>query len=204
MGTGGPVRQASASMIRWVLSSGSDRRALDVVDGTGPHDGQGPHYSRRTPGSKTFTGVGQEIVLVTECGRAVWACVRQRTPTAAGTGASRGRTGATDDRARYVWRNMLFRNLGAGLSSDLIRSATDMTYREWIGRYGSIPRERLRTEIDIRRVRSTNPGYCYLQAGWERGPTKHGKLFLFAPAIADQDAHERHIRTLAPPPLVLL
>jgi hypothetical protein len=43
------------------------------------HEGKGPHYSRRTPGSKTFTGVGQEIVLVTQDFRAVWAVVRQRT-----------------------------------------------------------------------------------------------------------------------------
>ena len=54
----------------WLLSSSSDRRALDVVDGAGPFLGHGPHYSRRTPGSKTFTGVVQEIVLVTGCGRA--------------------------------------------------------------------------------------------------------------------------------------
>ena len=128
-------------MRMWELSSSSDRRALDVVDGTGPFDGHGPHYSRRTPGSKTFTGVGQEIVLVTECGRAVWACVRQKTPMAVGTGASRGREGATDQKARYIWRNNMFRNLGAGLSSDLIRAATNMTYREWVKRYGAMPDE---------------------------------------------------------------
>src|SRR6187399_2664427 len=114
----------------WELSSSSDRRALDVVDGAGPLEGHGPHYSRRTPGSKTFTGVGQEIVLVSECGRAVWAVVRQKTPMAVGTGASRGREGGTDRKARYVWRNMIFRNLGAGLSSELIVAATEATYRE--------------------------------------------------------------------------
>jgi hypothetical protein len=165
----------------WLLSSSSDRRALDVVDGSGPFQGQGPHYSRRTPGSKTFTGVGQEIVLVTACGRGVWACIRQRTPHAPGTGASRGREGVLDTHARYLWRNMLFRNLGAGLSSELIREATEMTYREWIRRYGALPAERLRTEIGIREIRSTNPGYCYMMAGWERGETKRGKLFLYAP-----------------------
>lgn len=168
----------------WRLSSSSDRCALDVVDGVGLFDGLGPHYSRRTPGSKTFTGVGQEIVLVTSCGRAVWACVRQRTPMAAGTGVSRGRDGATDVRARYVWRNMLFRNLGAGLSSDLIRAATDMTYQEWERRYGMLPTERLRTEIDVQRIRSTNPGFCYIMAGWERGEQKRKKLFLWAPIVA--------------------
>jgi hypothetical protein len=72
--------------ITWDLSSSSDRRALDVVDGVGRHAGRGPHYSRRTPGSKTFTGVGQEIVLVTSCGRAVWACIRQKTPAGRAAG----------------------------------------------------------------------------------------------------------------------
>lgn len=171
-------------MSAWTLSSSSDRRALDVVDGTGMHAGAGPHYSRRTPGSKTFTGVGQEIVLVTECGRAVWACIRQKTPMKVGTGASRGREGQTDQAARYVWRNMIFRNLGAGLSSDLVRSALAMTYLEWEKRYGEIPPEELRTEIDVKRVRSTNPGCCYLKAGWRRGVVKRGKLFIWAPVRA--------------------
>lgn len=121
---------------------------------------------------------------MTACGRAVWACIRQRTPHAVGSGASRGRHGATDHRARYLWRNMLFRNLGAGLSSDLIREATSVTYREWIARYGSMPDERLRTEIDVKAVRSPNPGYCYMMAGWERGEQKRGKLFLYAPRDA--------------------
>lgn len=76
---------------------------------------------------------------------------------------------------------MLFRNLGAGLSSELIRGALVRTYEEWTQRYGELPPERLRTEIDTTRVRSTNPGYCYLQAGWERDRTVRGKLYLWAP-----------------------
>jgi hypothetical protein len=166
---------------RWQLSSSSDRRALDIVDGCGMHEGLGPHYSRRTPGSKTFTGVGREIVLVTRDGRAVWACIYQRTPSKPGTGASRGRRGETDDKPRYLWRNMMFRNLGAGLSSDLIQEATEETYRQWIIRYGSLPPERLRTEIGVKEVRSRNPGYCYERAGWERGALKNGRRFYWAP-----------------------
>lgn len=165
----------------WTLSSSSDPRALAVVDGTGRFEEHGPHYSRRTPGSKTFTGVGQEVVLVTEAGDAVWAVVRQRTPARRGTGTSRGRTGATDLGARYVWRNMLFRNLGPHLSSDLIRSATLTTYAIWLERYGEMPRERLRTEVDTRKVRSSNPGYCYKMAGYEKDRVVRGKLYLLAP-----------------------
>jgi hypothetical protein len=170
--------------VTWLLSSSSDPAALAVVDGTGPFDGAGPHYSRRTPGSKTFTGVGREVVLVHESGKAVWACVYQRTPSARGTGGSRGRQGIADQRARYIWRNMLFRNLGAGLSSDLIRSATAATYEHWLARYGELPPERLRTEIGIKEVRSSNPGACYKIAGWTVDRVVRGKLYLWAPVIA--------------------
>jgi len=166
----------------WQLSSSGDPRALQIVDGIGPFTAHGPHYSRRTPGSRTFTGVGKEIVLVHETGRAVWACVYQKTPTFRGMGVSRGRA-APDTRPQYIWRNMLFRNLGAGLSSRLIRSATEQTYQEWRRRYGELPTERLRTEIGISKIRSTNPGCCYLKAGWVKDRIVRGKLYLFAPKI---------------------
>lgn len=168
-------------MTEWLLSSSSAPEALAVVDGTGRFAGLGPHYSRRTPGSKTFTGVGQEIVLVTDCGTAVWACVRQRTPSARGTGASRGRDGVADHKPRYIWRNMLFRNLGTALSSDLIRRALFRTYEEWVKRYGALPEERLRTEIGIGKIKSCNPGFCYKVAGWIPDRVARGKLYLFAP-----------------------
>lgn len=165
----------------WLLSSSSDPMALAVVDGLGPFAEYGPHYSRRTPGSRTFTGIGQEIVLVTDCGRAVWACVYQRTPSRAGSGNSRGRTGEPDTKPRFLWRNMLFRNLGAGRSSDLIKEALETTYREWAIRYGTIPSERLRTEVDVKSVKSENPGYCYIAAGWEPIGVVRGKRYLYAP-----------------------
>ncbi len=165
----------------WEISSSSDPRALAVVDGLGEFSSFGPHYSRRTPGARTFTGVGKEIVLISRCGRAVWAVVFQKTPARAGTGVSRGRSGMTDGAVRFVWRNMLFRNLGAGLSSELIDAAVLSTYEIWKLKYGSLPAERLRTEIEIASVRSTNPGFCYLRAGWEKGETVRGKVYLYAP-----------------------
>jgi hypothetical protein len=97
---------------------------------------------------------------------------------AAGTGASRGREGQTDTRARYLWRNMMFRNLGAGLSSDLIREATEMTYHLWRTRYGNLPSERLRTEIDLKKVKSSNPGFCYMKAGWKGHREKRQAVFM--------------------------
>jgi hypothetical protein len=77
---------------------------------------------------------------------------------------------------------MLFRNLGACLSSDLIREALEITYQEWIRRYGALPDVELRTEIDTRQVMSRNPGYCYLMAGWRRQKVVRGKLYLTAPS----------------------
>jgi len=168
--------------MKWNLSSSSDPLALRVVDGTGPFEGLGHHYSRRTPGSKTFTGVGREIVLLHESGKAVWACVYQMTPFAKGSGGTRGRAGDTDRKARYVWRNMLFRNLGAGLSSALIQSATEETYRQWIIRYGELPEGRLRTEVEVSSVKSSNPGFCYLAAGWIHDRYARGKRYLWAPS----------------------
>ena len=170
----------------WRLASSSDPAALAVVDGIGKFSAYGPHYSRRTPGSKTFTGVGQEIVLLHESEAAVWAVVRQRTPSARGTGASRGRGGTSDPKPRYIWRNMMFRRLPEcpELASDLIRSATIATYNAWVLRYGEMPQERLRTEIGISAVRSSNPGYSYKIAGYEVDRVVRGKLYLWAPLIA--------------------
>lgn len=118
---------------------------------------------------------------MTDDGMAVWACVRQRTPSARGTGGSRGRVGVADPAPRYIWRNMVFRNLGRELSSSLILSATARTYEEWKIRYGSLPSERLRTEIGISAVKSRNPGYCYKVAGWVPDRVVRGKLYLWAP-----------------------
>jgi hypothetical protein len=167
----------------WRLSSSSDPAALMVVDGTGRFTDYGPHYSRRTPGSRTFTGVGQEVVLIHESGAAVWAVVRQKTPAKVGSGNSRGKNGQTDSKTRYVWRNMLFRRLPEcpKRSSDIIRSALTATLAVWEERYGELPDEPLRTEVDTRAIRSKNPGCCYKKAGWKPEKMVRGKLYLLAP-----------------------
>jgi len=159
----------------WEARRGSDPDCLAVVDGTGPWEGHGPHYSRRTPGSRTFTGVGRQVVLYHPSG-AVWSVVYQRTPQ------PRGTVGAATP---FVWRNNVFRNLGPKLSSDLIRAALDATLREWVRLYGELPEERLRTEVLVNRVRSRNPGYCYQCAGWERGPVRRGVRFFYAPRASN-------------------
>lgn len=78
---------------------------------------------------------------------------------------------------------MLFRNLGPERSSDLIRSAVQRTYAEWALRYGGLPSVPLRTEIDPRRTKSPNPGYCYKMAGFHSPRTVRGKVYLYAPEM---------------------
>ena len=173
----------------WLWASSSDPRALDIVDGCGRFVRYGPHYSRRTPGSRTFTGVGQEIVLVHESLAAVWAVVRQRTPSRRGSGNSRGRKGKTDTETRYIWRNMMFRRLPECpiSASELVQTATAATYKAWKVRYGTLPTERLRTEIGIKNVQSNNPGYCYKLAGYTTDRIVKGKLYLWAPLPNEAD-----------------
>ena len=87
-----------------------------------------------------------------------------------------------DASALFVWRRFIsgdgqqgvncaaFRNEGAGLSSDLIREADAIADERW-------PGERHYTYVNPRRVRSSNPGYCFLKAGWQRcGVTKWNRL----------------------------
>lgn len=122
------------------------------------------HYSRyfyadgRQP--KLFVGPGQKTVLVTPCRRVL-----------------------------FAWRNFqsgddqegvncaIFRNEippAEILSSDLILEAEDIARSRW----GNV---RFYTYVNPRKVRSRNPGYCFLKAGWKKvGITKKRKLWIFA------------------------
>lgn len=85
-----------------------------------------------------------------------------------------------DDRALFVWRKFrddsgqqgincaVFRNESEHLASTLIRDADRIADERW-------PGERHYTYVAPTKVRSSNPGYCFLAAGWERcGSTKGG------------------------------
>lgn len=89
-----------------------------------------------------------------------------------------------DCRALFVWRKFVsrdgqqgvncavFRNEGAGLSSDLIREAEELAWQRW-------PDERLYTYVNRHKIQSTNPGYCFKMAGWrECGRTAKGLVIL--------------------------
>ena len=66
----------------------------------------------------------------------------------------------------------IFRNEGSVLSSRLIREADQLAWQRW-------PGQRHFTYVDDRKVRSSNPGYCFLMAGWQRvGRNATGRLSL--------------------------
>lgn len=67
---------------------------------------------------------------------------------------------------------LMFRNESPVSSSDLIREAMDLAWRRW-------PGERLYTYVNPAKIRSTNPGYCFKQAGWQTcGMSKGGLVIL--------------------------
>lgn len=123
------------------------------------------HYSRRRYADgrrpRLFVGPGSKLVLLTP-----------------------------DARALFVWRRFIsaddqegvncavFRTEYGGdgpLASQLIGWAEEHARLRW-------PAERRAyTYVDPARVRSSNPGYCFLAAGWRRLPkrTKSRRLMVF-------------------------
>jgi len=90
----------------------------------------------------------------------------------------------TDGLASFIWRKFIdksgqvsvncsmFRNEGPELSSSLILEAEQLAWGMW-------PGERLYTYINPKKIRSTNPGYCFLMAGWSKcGISKGGLIIL--------------------------
>lgn len=137
---------------RWHVVTRSDPRARDLAD---------RHYSRQTPGAADFLGSGQTLCMLTDCARAVWGVLANLSP---GGGLR--------------WRVSIFRNEGAGLSSDLVREATARTYVYWVSHYGALPEVPLTTEVDPDRTRrKRDPGRCFRRAGWtyERTVRRHVK-----------------------------
>lgn len=115
------------------------------------------HYSRRVSNdSDLFVGPGGKMVLLTPCARAVfvWRLFINDDPMGRGVNCA------------------VFRNEGAGRSSDLIRSAMVAAWSRW-------PGQRLYTYVDPKKVSSRNPGYCFQVAGWRRcGVTKTRRLLV--------------------------
>lgn len=117
------------------------------------------HYSREVVGSPQVGGPGHVLVLVTPCERAAWISKRHAGEIFE-VGRPRTRTTADGHRG---YRCGLFRNEGAGLASDLILAAVELTERLW----GPPPESGWLTYVRRDLVASPNPGYCFKRAGWE-------------------------------------
>ena len=144
------MRQRSFPLSTWVEVKDGNETARDIFNG---------HYSRRVYADgrnpSLFVGPGSKIVLVTPEADAL--CIWRKF--------------ISGDRQDGV-NCMVFRNESPHLSSWLIQEAELLAYQRW-------PGERLYTYVNPRKVRSTNPGYCFLKAGWHRcGVTKYNKLLI--------------------------
>lgn len=101
-----------------------------------------------------------------------------------------------DADALFVWRRFIddsgqrgvncavFRNESSILASELVRQADAVADFAW-------PGARHYTFVNAAKVRSTNPGFCFLQAGWRKwGYTKGGLLVLERlPCARDERRH---------------
>jgi hypothetical protein len=66
----------------------------------------------------------------------------------------------------------IFRNESDRKSSDIILEAEERAFEKW-------GPNRLYTYIDGSKVKSSNPGYCYLMSGWKKiGLSKGGKVLM--------------------------
>lgn len=141
----------------WWLSQDGDRDCIDLYE---------RHYSayhyQDGRERKLFVGPGEKVVLRTERADAcfVWRqfigdCIDERT--------GEGQEGVNC---------AVFRNETTIRSSDLIRQADAIADCIW-------PDSRHYTYVNPEKIRSRNPGFCFLMAGWRRcGVTRSGLLVL--------------------------
>lgn len=127
----------------WRISHRGDPEARVIAD---------RHYTRQKPGTPQFVPPGRCLVLLAGKApeQAVWV--------------------TSWPFAEYVkhawagaWVCSMFRNEGAGLSSDLITQAVAAT-RAY---FGDPPELGMITFVSPGHIRSSNPGYCFKRAGFE-------------------------------------
>lgn len=135
--------------MRWEKSWRADPLAREVAD---------RHYNRQKVGSPQFVPPGRCVVLRTPEADALWV--------------------TSWPFARYVkhawagaWMCSAFRNESEHRSSELIAEAVQAT--RYV--FGPPPELGFVTFVDTTKVRSRNPGYCYMKAGWTRLRERTGK-----------------------------
>jgi hypothetical protein len=117
------------------------------------------HYSARKLGAarhcRQIIGPGYKLLLRTERADAIFGWRKFK-----------------DDSGQQGVNCAVFRNESPHRSSELIRQADQIADRFWADR-------RHYTYVDPQEVRSTNPGYCFICAGWRRcGVTPKGLIVL--------------------------
>lgn len=135
----------------WFLTKDGDRTVLALYE---------RHYSCYVYADgrdrSQFVGPGEHIVLRTDRGDAGFVWRR-----------------FIDDSGQNGINCAFFRNESAWPSSELVRQADAIADFAW-------PGARHYTYVDSEAVRSTNPGFCFMAAGWKRlsGLTGSGKHIL--------------------------
>jgi len=174
MSSGCGVNNGGKGM-KWRITNRADPAAAAIAD---------RHYSRQSHGSRQFVPPGRCLVLVTKDYRALWV--------------------TSWPLAQYVghawagaWTCSLFRNEGAGLSSELINQAVAAT--RWYCSFGPSswtacpePALGMITFVKPTAIRSSNPGYCYQRAGWRKvGHSKELNLPCLQILTSDMPAPEQ-------------
>jgi hypothetical protein len=108
------------------------------------------HYSRKNPGHSKFVGPGQCIVL--------------RNPAGTWGFAWRKCKYRLDDQTG--WECSFFRNESKELSSAIILKCELFVTG------------RMFTMVNPKKVKSTNPGYCFQMAGWKKAGVSKGGLVI--------------------------
>lgn len=112
------------------------------------------HYSRKTIGARDFVGPGETLILVGD--NRLW--------------VSRKCKFRMDK--QYGIECSIFRNESQILSSELIKEAVKLTREYW-------PGEPIFTYVNPYKIKSVNPGCCFLKAGFRKaGTNKSGRLIL--------------------------
>lgn len=137
----------------WLRIKRNDPRALALAD---------RHYSRRTPGSKSFVQNARSLVLLSRDETALWVTIWPYAEF-------------VKHQWKDAWQCSMFRNEGSALSSDLIRAAVAETVA--YHRSGENPKWSkdpppsggFITFVDDAKIRKKrDPGRCFVKAGWTR------------------------------------
>jgi hypothetical protein len=116
------------------------------------------HYSRRTIGARQFLYSGRKLVLRNSEGTVLFGWMYPDPAM------------RMDGQVGY--NNAIFRNESSRLASEIILEAEELAFAKW-------GPNRLYTYIDAAKLRGTNPGFCFLKAGWSKvGMSKGGKLLF--------------------------